>query len=107
MTTVAKKPIPSANAINLRRFFSIATFPSRPVEEESSSEVTKSMIAVTASHSPMSETDSGNLIFLTFFEAVGDFDSLNVWRSVNGLDQSRFARCLPQCGCYGADERAS
>jgi len=65
--TVAKKAIPSARAMSLRRFFSIATFPSRPVEEESSSDVTRSMIAVTASQSPMSETDSGNLSWSFMF----------------------------------------
>jgi hypothetical protein len=84
IATVAMKPIPSARAMSLRRFFSIATFPSFPVEEKSSSDVTRSIIAVTASQSPMSDTDSGNLIdggslvLLSFLEAVGDFDGLGV-----------------------------
>lgn len=66
MMTVAIKPIPTIRARSLRRFFSMATFPRSPVEEDISSEVTRSIMAVTASHKPMSETDSGNLILLTF-----------------------------------------
>ena len=81
--TVIMKPIPRARAISLRRFFSIAMFPSRPVDDESSSDVTRSMMAVTASQSPMSLTVSGNLIgifiFLAFFEVIRDFDGLKVW----------------------------
>ena len=56
------KPSPSASASSLRRFFSIARFLKGPVEDVSSSEVTRSMIAMTASHRLMSENDIGKFI---------------------------------------------
>jgi hypothetical protein len=81
MTTVAMNPIPSASAASLRRRFSIATFPSRPVELERSSEVMSRIIAVTASQRPMSDTDSGKwkFISLSFFEFKSGFECLCVW----------------------------
>ena len=76
MTTVAMNPIPRASAASLRRPFSIATFPSLPLELERSSEVTRSIIAVTANQRPMSDTDSGKFILLSFFDFEGGLDGL-------------------------------
>lgn len=70
MTTVNRKLAPRVRAISLRRFFSTATSDRYFVEEKSSSEVIKSIIAVTASHKLRSDTVSGNLILLAFYEAV-------------------------------------
>jgi len=63
MITVTMKPAPNAKATSLRRFFSITIFPEYPVEEDSSSEVIKRMIAMTASQRLMSDTDRGKFIF--------------------------------------------
>ena len=63
MTTVAMKPIPSPIATSLRRFLSRAMFLRYPVDDVNSSDVIKSMIAVTASQRLMSDIDSGNDIF--------------------------------------------
>ncbi len=81
MTTVAMNPIPRASAASLKRFFSIATFPSLPVELERSSEVMRRIIAVTASQRPMSDTDSGKwrFISLSFFEFEGGFECFCIW----------------------------
>ena len=57
-------PIPKPNATSLRRALSITMFLEYPVDEDSSSEVIKTMIAVTASQRPMSETDRGKFIVL-------------------------------------------
>jgi len=63
MTTVIMKPIPSASAASLRRFLSRVMFLRYHVDEVNSSEVIKSMIAVTASQRLMSDIESGNRIF--------------------------------------------
>jgi hypothetical protein len=68
MTTVAMNPSPRASAAILSRFFSTATFPNLPVELERSSEVTRSIIAVTANQRPMSDIDSGNLILVILLQ---------------------------------------
>ena len=57
--TVMMKPSPSASARSLRRFFSMARFLRGPVEVVRSSEVTRSMMAMTASQRLMSENDNG------------------------------------------------
>jgi DNA-directed RNA polymerase specialized sigma54-like protein len=57
------KPVPNAKATSLRRFFSITMLLEYSVEEESSSDVIKRMIAVTASHKPTSDIDKGKFIF--------------------------------------------
>ena len=61
--TVIMKPAPNAKATSLRRFFSMTIFPEYPVEEDSSSEVIKRMIAMKASQRLMSDTDRGKFIF--------------------------------------------
>lgn len=61
--TVIMKPVPNANATSLNRFFSITMFPEYPVEEDSSSEVIRRIIAVTASHRLTSDIDNGKFIF--------------------------------------------
>lgn len=70
ITTVIMKPIPNANAICLKRLFSINTFLAYPVEKNSSSDVAKRMIAVNASHRLMSDMDNGKFIFSPFQDAV-------------------------------------
>lgn len=99
-------PIPRASAAILRRRFSIATFPSRPVELERSSEVMRRIIAVTASQRPMSDTDSGKWRFirLSFFEFKRGYDNLPIWRYIYGLDRDLFACGFGYCTGYGAYE---
>ena len=62
MTTVTMKPSPRVKATSLNCFVSIAMFLEIVDEEDRSSEVTSSMMAITASHRPMSDTDSGKFI---------------------------------------------
>lgn len=57
------KPVPNAKATSLRRFFSITMFLEYSPEEDSSSEVIKRMIAMTASQRLMSDIGSGKFIF--------------------------------------------
>jgi hypothetical protein len=57
------KPVPNAKATSLRRFFSITMLLEYSVEEDSSSDVIRRMIAVTASQRLMSEIDRGKFIF--------------------------------------------
>jgi len=64
MTTVAMKPTPSARAMSLRRFFSSMMLREYVVEEASSSEVIRSMIAVAASQRLMSDSVSGKCMLL-------------------------------------------
>jgi len=61
MITVIMNPVPNARAMILKRVFSITTFPECSVDEISS-EVIKSMIAITASHRLMSDKDRGKFI---------------------------------------------
>jgi hypothetical protein len=68
MTTVAMNPSPRVSAAILSLFFSTATFPSLPVELERSSEVTRSIMAVTANQRPMSDIDSGNFILVILLQ---------------------------------------
>jgi hypothetical protein len=63
MTTVAMNPIPKANATSRRRFFSIIIFLEYSVAEDISSEVISILIAITASHRLMSDTDIGKFTF--------------------------------------------
>jgi hypothetical protein len=57
------KPVPNAKATSLRRFFSITMLLEYSVEEDSSSDVIRRIIAVTASHRLMSDIDRGKFIF--------------------------------------------
>lgn len=57
------KPAPNAKAASLRRFLSIMMFPEYPVEEDTSSDVVKRMIAMTASQRLTSDMDKGKSIF--------------------------------------------
>jgi len=57
------KPAPNAKAASLRRFLSITMFPEYPVEEDTSSDVVKRMIAMTASQRLTSDMDKGKFIF--------------------------------------------
>lgn len=59
MTTVPMKPKPSAKAANLRFFFSNAMFSSGSTEEDNSSEVIRSIIAVIASQRLTSDKERG------------------------------------------------
>jgi hypothetical protein len=54
------KPVPNAKAASLRRFLSITMF---PVEEDTSSDVVRRMIAMTASQRLTSDMDKGQFIF--------------------------------------------
>ena len=56
------KPIPNAKAASLRRFFSITMLLEYSVEEDSSSDVTKRIIAMIASQRLISEMDRGKFI---------------------------------------------
>jgi len=85
MTTVAMKPIPSANAASLKRLLSMMTLPSMPTEDDKSSEVTRSIMALTASHNPMSEADSGNAISIIPEHPEVYFHGSGVWRNVQGF----------------------
>jgi len=57
------KPVPNVKATSLRRFFSITMFLEYSVEEDSSSDVIRRIIAVTASQRLMSDIDRGKFIF--------------------------------------------
>jgi hypothetical protein len=57
------KPVPNAKAASLRRFLSITMFPEYPAEEDTSSDVVKRMIAMTASQRLTSDMDKGKFIF--------------------------------------------
>jgi hypothetical protein len=57
------KPAPNVKAASLRRFLSIMMFPEYPVEEDTSSDVVKRMIAMTASQRLTSDMDKGKFIF--------------------------------------------
>ena len=63
MMTVIMNPAPDARAMSRSRFLSIMMFPEYLVEEESSSDVMRSIIAVTASQRLMSDVVNGNCIF--------------------------------------------
>jgi len=76
---VIMNPIPKPNATSLRRALSITMFLEYPVDEDSSSEVIKTMIAVTASQRPMSETDRGKFIVSSLYSSEPHFNSLSVW----------------------------
>lgn len=56
-------PVPSAKATSLRRFLSITMFLECSVEEDSSSDVIRRMIAMTASQRLTSDMDRGKFIF--------------------------------------------
>jgi len=62
MITVTMKPIPRARATSLNLFLSIAIFLEYVDEEDRSSEVVSSIIAIAASHRPMSDMDRGKFI---------------------------------------------
>ena len=77
ITIVAIEASPRANASSLRRVFSMAAFLRGPVEDVSSSEVIRSMRAMTASQRPMSENeknDNGKFKFSSFPISVINFD---------------------------------
>lgn len=57
--TVMMKPVPRARDTSLRRFLSTKMFEEYSAVEASNSEVTSSMMAITASQRLMSELDSG------------------------------------------------
>ena len=61
--TVIMNPIPRASATSLRRFFSIIMFPAYLVADDRSSDVIRSMIAITASQRLISFIESGKFIF--------------------------------------------
>jgi hypothetical protein len=63
MTTVTMKAKPKPIAVSLRRFFSITMSLRSSVEDESSSDVISSIIAMTASQRLMSDIDRGKFIF--------------------------------------------
>lgn len=65
MMTVAMKPIPKVRATCLNSFLSIAMFLEIVDDEDKSSEVMSSIMAIAASHRPMSDIDRGNSIFYT------------------------------------------
>ena len=65
MTTVAMKPIPKVRATCLNSFLSIAMFLEIVDEEDRSSEVMSSIMAIAASHRPMSDIDRGSSIVYT------------------------------------------
>lgn len=72
-------PIPKPNATNLRRVLSITMFLEYPVDEDSSSEVIKTMIAMTASQRPMSEADRGKFIVSSLYSSEPYCNNLSVW----------------------------
>ncbi|MHA1267695.1 MAG: hypothetical protein ACTSRS_20840 [Candidatus Helarchaeota archaeon] len=56
------KPIPSARAASLRFFLSIAMFLEYVDVDDRSSDVVSDIMAMTASHRPMSDIDRGKCI---------------------------------------------
>lgn len=68
MMTVIMKTVPKARAKSCKRFRSITMFCAYSVEEESSSEVIKRIIAVTASHKLISNIERGKFISLILVE---------------------------------------
>lgn len=63
MTTVTKKPKPHPIAHIRNKRLSSTIRAAYPGDEYSSSEVTRSIIAVTASHKLISEIDKGKIMF--------------------------------------------
>ena len=68
--TVAIKPIPRVRATCLNSVLSIAIFLAIVDDEDKSSEVMSSIMAVAASHRPKSDIVSGSSIVLHFYYAV-------------------------------------
>jgi hypothetical protein len=66
ITTVARNARPTPRAASLKRFLSIIILAEYCGNEWRSSEVTRSIIAVTASHRLMSDSVKGKLIHFTF-----------------------------------------
>ena len=62
MMTVTMKPNPKVKATNLNCFVSIAMFLENVDDEDKISEVMSNMMAITASHRPMSDIDRGKFI---------------------------------------------
>jgi hypothetical protein len=62
MTTVTKKPKLHPIATIRKRFLSMATLAEYPSDAYNNSEVIRSIIAVTASHKPMSDDHIGKTI---------------------------------------------
>ena len=62
MTTVTMKPSPRVKATSLSCFVLIAMFLENVDDEDNSSDVTSNMMAITASHRPMSDTVRGKFI---------------------------------------------
>ena len=104
ITTVAMKPIPKVRATCLNSFLLIVMFLEIVDDEDSSSEVMSSIMAVAASHRPMSDIDRGSSIFLHFYYAVINVYGLCFWVYLGFLDGHRFARGFRDCACYGAYE---
>ena len=72
-------PMPRPKATNLRRALSITMFLEYPLDEDSSSEVIKTMIAMIASQRPISETDKGKFIVSSLYSSEPYFNGLDVW----------------------------
>ena len=65
ITTVAMKPIPKVRATCLNSFLSIAMFLEIVDDEDRSSEVMSSIMAIAASHRPMSDIVRGSSMVYT------------------------------------------
>jgi hypothetical protein len=65
MTTVTKNPKPHPIALIRKRRLSRTILAEYPGDENSSSEVIRSIIAVTASHKLISDIDKGKIMVLT------------------------------------------
>lgn len=63
MITVVMNPVPKANATILRRFFCIMMLLKYPIAEDINSDVISRIIAITANHRLMSDSDIGKFIF--------------------------------------------
>jgi len=79
MMTVIMNAAPSVRAVSLRRFFSMVMFLEYFVELDSSSEVIRSMMAVTASHRLMSDVESGKCTCLAFCDVDCGLDGFRIW----------------------------
>jgi hypothetical protein len=62
MTTIIAKPNPHPTAANRKIFLSTITLEEYSGEEHNNSEVTRSIIAITASHKLTSYKDKGKII---------------------------------------------
>lgn len=72
-TTVIMNPIPKPSATSLRRVLSITMFLEYPLDEDRSSEVIKTMMAMMASQRLISETDKGKFMILSLVRFAAIF----------------------------------